>query len=457
MRASLASLSLALLLAACGKTTSLTDAPTGDGNGVDAASLIDADAHGPVTVTVYATDGTMTPVKDVPVVFVEPNGTIEATVPTDVNGVARANVLPGASVTAAYPTDANNHHQLETVLGVKPGDAIAIGPLGSPPHTNPTGNYNANVHDYPGSTQYTLYGPCDSVTQAAAGSGALTVMGLNIYDDCKQSTMDLLVVANDGSGDTASVEQNGVTYGSDGTTDMGSGWQPMQTVTATYTNVPISDVVSLGFYDRAPDYNGYGRSSYVATTTATTTTSVPVPGTAHALIETQLYPDTQGRQQVFETVDGTATTYDLDVSTQLLQWLGVPTLDAANGKITVTLTGTSTLTPDVYDTLVDYDRVIATVPHSFEWEVFTATPGDVTLPPLPSSLADDVPLATDNVSYTQGTIFDADAVTSYDQIRGELFHGFDAYQQGRGATGRLRISENNLNVGFTGHLRRARH
>jgi hypothetical protein len=450
-RAMRAYLGLAFALAACGKTTNLTDAGHGDGNGADSGSLVDADLRGPVTVTVYATDGTTTPVENAQVVFVEPNGSIEATVPTNAQGVATANVLAGASVTAVYPTDPDFHHQLETVLGVKPGDAIAIGPIGDPPHGAPTGTFTMNVPDN-GAASYAVYGPCGGLTQSAAGSGSPTAVPIDLYDDCKQSTMDVIAIANGGSGAFAWVEKNGVAYTNGGSDTMGSGWQPFHTVTATYTDVPVSDVVSISLIDSAPDTFGYLRSSYVPTTTATTTTSVQTVGAAHALITTQLSNDGQGRQDIYEVVDGTKTDYGLDVGASLLPWLDVPQLDVAGGKITVAQSGTSTLTPDLYDTFVDYQRTGTTTTVSFEWEILGPTPGDMAFPPLPASLSENVPLATDTVTFAWGMILDADAITSYDQIRGSLFQGLEAYFQGRGTTGQLRTSSGQTNLGFTSLL-----
>ena len=57
-------------------------------------------------------------------------------------------------------------------------------------------------------------------------------------------------------------------------------------------------------------------------------------------------------------------------------------------------------------------------------------------------LRGDKPLyfATDLTNFTSAALLESNLVTSYDQIRGDLWGGFDAYLQGRGVPGRLRIS-----------------
>src|SRR4029077_8100117 len=81
---------------------------------------------GTVRVTVLDPSGTGAPAVGANVVFLDPDGMLVKRVATDTSGKANADVLPGASVTSIALIN-TTQYQLQTVLGVKPGDDLVLG------------------------------------------------------------------------------------------------------------------------------------------------------------------------------------------------------------------------------------------------------------------------------------------------------------------------------------------
>jgi hypothetical protein len=467
-RAMRRSLILVLALAACGKVSTLTDAPVGSGSGADAMTggpdappAIDADLHGPITVIVNDTNAPATPLAGVPVVFVNPDGSVVAEPLTDANGKATATVLPGASVTAVYGGGTLSV-QLETVRAVAPGDTIVIGPL-SGAGGNPSGTFTATVPDYAGSVFYDVYGPCGSNTANAVGSGAPTPVTLSMQDNCQQTTMDLVAIAkNSDKTPDAWVEAKNVAYTDGGNATMGSGWQPFQTLSLSFSNVAASSTSSIYIMNMAPDANGYQVATYGSTGTEPQTATLQVPGTATALVETDFTHNSGGgQQQMYDVVDGTKTTYAVDLSTALLPYINFPTLDPASGAVTVP---GATTAGDILDVNVQFSRVINTQSTNFYWEIWTPPTGSFTLPAMPADLATDYPATGDGVGQGTASLYAADAITDWAQVRGHLFGALDAYYLGRTGLGRF-IWSYPTGVGFAptprsgglrGHQRAAR-
>ncbi|HTJ46978.1 MAG TPA: Ig-like domain-containing protein [Kofleriaceae bacterium] len=444
---------LVCLVAACGKVEHLADAPlAGDGKGADANTGPDADAHGPVTVTVYDQynlQDVATPTPDIPVVFIEADGTVTANVTTGADGTATANVLAGASVTVIYGSGTSDR-RLETITGVKPGDNLTVGPMGYPSREKTSAAYTANVPErFSIDALYEVYGPCGSSSSNLAGSGAPTPVNLAFYKDCEADPMNLLAIAynNDRIAD-GYIEQTGVAEGA-GSGDMPNNWQPFATTTSTFTNIPTADVTSISMDKLAPDIYGWDQNGYTFDGNTTQTITFSAPLTASALMLTRFNGDNGREQRLYEIVDGTKTDYGADVTATLLPWLSIPGLDRANHTITVTVTGTGS--GDVFDAEVDYYRTDANQnTTSIAWQIFGPTAGDLVMPPLPAALADNLPQSNDVVQYSFADLVEADGVASYDDLRGDLFGALAAYQRGRGAIGsKVRISHSNMLVGFT--------
>ena len=89
---------------------------------------------------------------------------------------------------------------------------------------------------------------------------------------------------------------------------------------------------------------------------------------------------------------------------------------------------------------MSYSRIANSQVLTYQWTVFGPSPTDFTLPRLPLDLVDTAPRAGDQVmSYAD--LYDADAVTGYDQVREHLFATLDSYRIGRApSAGRFRES-----------------
>ena len=445
---------LVLAVGACGKTNSLADAPGADSNRTDAANTIDADAHGPVTVITMNPDGTSGPLMGVPVVFQEPNGDLAAEVMTDATGKASADVLPGASVTAVYVIS-DTQHSLQTITGVKPNDMITIGGVYD---NTADGSFTVNVIDVVGTQEYDVYGPCGMgsfvpVSGSGSGSGLWSPDGVVATDPvtipvlkgCEESMMDLVAVRVVGGETTDYAELADVPYVATGSVTQTAAWTPVANETFAYSNVPV-DVTSLGVEPNVPDYWGYyvDVTAPISGTTASTAAIMPLAKTGEVI--TTIDGTHNGEQQVIDVVDGTATAYTLDIGASLLPWIDAPTLDLTTGTITTPSTGSGG-PGDAFEASVEFQRAAASGSGSgsattttYDWRVWAASVGDLTLPTLPTDLADNDPLATDVAGPTSSLVFDLDLATGYDAVRPYLstvqFHYFNDH----GLAGKLRTS-----------------
>jgi hypothetical protein len=443
---------LVVAVSACGKVHNLTDAGNGSGSGADSSTQIDApgpdaDPHGPITVLVNQQSGPATPQPGVPVVFVNPGGTIVAEMPTGSDGKATATVLPGATVTAVYDAGTANV-RLETVRDVAPGDTIVIGPTSAGGSGGGSGTFTVNVADDPaGGLFYEVFGPCGSSTGTSPGSGAPTPVSLFMSDGCKLDTMDLIAIAR--NSDKTAIgwqEKKGVPYVTSGSTDMNGAWQPLQSVTASYTNPPAT-LGQINVTESVPDMNGLQASGYAAGTDTRTITFNNMPTPSTVFFETNFYNTQQGgQQQMYEVADGTKTTYSVDLATALLPWVPFPTFDPGTATITASAGG-----GDVLNVQVQFSRTINSALVTFTWDVWSPPADSITLPPMPTDLAQCTPVAGDSVNNASTNLYGADAITSWAQIRGQLFGAFDAYYAGRStiANGRF-VWSYPTGLGFTG-------
>src|SRR5262249_23596659 len=134
------------------------DAGDDDASSID-ASVPSIDAAEPVvTVTVLAADGSGVPSPNVPVVFLEADGSLTKETVTDAEGKAQAKVKDGAGAPAISDV-ADTDHRLETILGVKPGDTLTIGNFYN---GTAAGTFTVSFLEGPPgtTTAYAAYGPC---------------------------------------------------------------------------------------------------------------------------------------------------------------------------------------------------------------------------------------------------------------------------------------------------------
>jgi hypothetical protein len=431
----LSSLALSALLiapAACGHVVTLADAPP---------ATIDGTSRGTVKVTVLDPNGGGIPTSGVQVVFIDPDGTQAARVPTDTNGHAQAEVLPGASVTAVWPAS-QELFTLESVLGVKPGDDIRLTFFSLHQDSTEAGTFTVNLMP-PGSGTYAydVYGPCGETT---SNTPAVT---MTIFEYCKTDTMELLAEARDVNGGVVgTVDMTGVAFIKGGSVTMPKTWTSNQTFNASYTNV-TPEVSDIQFKRYVPP-NSHGYQSTLQKPTAGATTlflSAPGPAGGTASIETRLDNPTGAYQLVHQSIPGNGFSYGFDVGGNLLPWLGAVSLDTATGIATVPVQGTAAV--DGFGLVLSYERTTpgidaAGTKTGFQWLLWGAAPGNVTLPHMPPEVGPVNPMAGDvPSSFVIAIAAESDQISGYDAIRNDPFAALNAIFEGTApGTGRLTYS-----------------
>jgi hypothetical protein len=151
-----------VIIAACGRPSngSASDASVGDADRLDSMS---ADASGdaalftPIQVTVYDENNPGHLAAGVRVVFVAPDLTAQ-TVWTDTNGVAHASSPPGTSITAVQTVTVTSTVAFSTVMGLQPGDSVAVGPRS--PTLQPGPIVVIHIPTAPNGMFYSFYSSC---------------------------------------------------------------------------------------------------------------------------------------------------------------------------------------------------------------------------------------------------------------------------------------------------------
>jgi hypothetical protein len=390
---------LLVLLAACGKVSSLVDGSSPDGNS--------ADANVNVTVTVLDPQSGA-PVSGVPVVFTDTSGATLGHPTTATSGKVTLAMPGGGTITAVLPNGATEF-DMQTVLGVKPGDAIT---LNIPPQDQSTTTYTVAFSAYGPATQYYVYGPCGG-QQTTSTSTTLT-----IYAYCQIPAMDIIAVAYDANfNPLAYVERSAIAYSAGGSTTLPTSWQGLAGFTATATNLP-TEVTSANVARYWPDEYGYGTSAAATITSTTGSASLSGPTSLMAVVETSVRSSTGLLQRLRQRNPGTSTAYNLDVGNNLLAWVDRPTLDVTTGKITTAVTGTSHGAPDLFAVFVSYGRSVGGVNTTYAWTVYAPDTMDITLPTLPPEVGDVGPKTGDSPSiYSNAALVDYDSVQGYDVAR----------------------------------------
>jgi hypothetical protein len=363
-------------------------------------------------------------------VFTDAGGSTLGHPTTDSSGKASLAMPAGGSITAVLP-NGTNAYEMQTVLGVKGGDAIT---LNMPPTDNTTANFTVSLAAYGGADHYYVYGPYgQQFTQTTS-----TTLMFSAY--CEVPQMDLLAVAYDAAGNAlAYVEKSGVAYSAGGSASLGTNWQGFSNFTATATNLG-SDVTSAFVSRYWPDENGYqaGNSATIGGTSASVTLTGPTSATA--VVETTL-GNGASVQRIRQRNAGTSTAYNLDVGNNLLAWVSMPTLDPATGIVTTPVTGTSHGNVDIFAVNVRYGRTVGSTSTSYFWTVYAPDAGTITLPTLPPEVGDVGPKTGDSAGFgNSAQLADYDTIAGYDQARLNPTAAIDEYfgDSGRGpATARF--------------------
>jgi hypothetical protein len=421
---------------ACGSVKDvghLPDAPPAPDAGIDAVT------RGTVRVTALDPSGTGAPAVGANVVFLDPDGTLVKRVATDTSGKAQADVLPGGNVTSIVLV--NTQYVLMTVLGVKPGDDLVLGNKST--DSSVAGTFTVTYPAFNGATSYIVASPCNATSfPAPATGGPPAPAQLTIFNSCKLDKMEIVVVPQGGNGPLTSISKTAVPFAPGGSTTITGNYQGLRNFTASYTNTnPI--ITGLDMTRAIPDAFGFEDFQSMASPKPTVALSVTGPQGSGGQILSQVATATGSAQFVRQTIAGTAATYGLDVGATLLPWLASPTYDAASGTLRVPTdtTGTSTAKPDLFRLVASYRRTDANnVTTTFSWVLFGPDATDIVLPTLPAELGSISPTATDTVTVTSAMMFDADSVTSYDQIRSDVNQAFNLYTSARPSATTVRAS-----------------
>jgi hypothetical protein len=408
-RTSLASC-LLLGLAACGKVQTATpDASVGPS--VDANTTPDASVVGTVTVTVLDTKGSGTPVVNAPVVFLNADGSLVSDTHSDGNGVASAEMLAGGSVSTVVPNGTD--FQVLTSLGVVPGDHIL---LGSAARDNAsTGMFTVtNIPTVSSGYTATVYGPCGN-TRVAAGA---TTASMNIYNYCKDSSTDLLIVEASGT-TTYSILRPGIIFRGGGTESLaGSTWVFDSPMTASVTNLP-GDLTAGQMARRTSASNGYDSATDLPVGQMSAALSVSSPQATSAYMILSMSKTQAASVQQVEKIAGQSHSYGVDASA-LLPWIAAVAADLTTGKITWTQA-----VPGGGDIMaVELQYVRGTT--RYDWIVFGAPDQtSLTLPTLPSDVGGVNPTGTDTAKGANVYRVDLASVTGYAALREHPFAPFN--------------------------------
>lgn len=269
---------------------------------------------------------------------------------------------------------------------------------------------------YGGATSYDVHTPCGPVDVGTSTSPTLT---LNVA--CATSPMDITVFAKTSSTVEAAYAQvTGAAFSPGGTIAITDTFHAVSTLTASYTNTTtrVTDI-------ELERYSPYVRGLAQATTAGTVsggmlmlTASVGTP--PNAWIHTQIDCDDvsssdcissgtgAASQTITQKVDGTQTSYALDLGANLLPWVNA-SYDPPTTTLQITVTGTGTY--DLYEANLRYVRGGTFI---YTWRVFGPLAQPITFPALPSTLPGDPTIRpTDTQSAYQVYLCETDAVNGY--------------------------------------------
>ncbi|HET9621441.1 MAG TPA: hypothetical protein VFP84_08755 [Kofleriaceae bacterium] len=428
-----------LCCAACGKVGSssgqLPDAAAGGAG--------DEQTRGTVHVTVLDPAGTGNPASNADVVFVDPGGAVHR-VKTDLAGKASAEVAIGASLTTVVMTAGGNgpQYQLYTVLDTRPDDDITLGMKSA--DTTTLGTFSISFPALANAAFYSVSSPCGSLSVQAT-AGAAPSAGLPMLAECKQDTMELVIVARDGNGaPLGSIDVPDVKVKINGTFAVSGPYQGLVSLNASYANVnPVITKLQVARF--LPDENGVVDAALASSINPTTVLGVTGGAAAKAHILTTAGKSLTTTQLIHQDVPGNTVTYGFDLSTKLLPWLALPTYDVDAHKIIVPIdtTGTSHDATDLFQTGIRYSRTDANnTTAAFAWTVYGASIADVTLPALPDDLAALLPIGSDSLGTSGAVAFDAASVPGYDTVRQAPTAAIFNYTGGRLADPNVRITRN---------------
>jgi hypothetical protein len=374
-------------------------------------------------------------------VFTDVDGTPTDTT-IDASGAASADVFPGASVTVVCARTSGNYSVVH-VQDVEPGDTIALdadaffnGALTA--DQTAAGTFKVSFPAASGATSYTVYYPCGNVVSSQTNN-----VQLPMKTGCVISPMDLVVVAGNNSGPTQWTEANNVAFANNGSVTVTDTWHALVQASATYTNGPAfcADTTSpdypcdLRMSRYVPDLQGWRPAPAPTVSGATGTLMTTGPGAASAIVQTTLGTNGPEYQTFTDVVDGTQTSYALDIVAKQLPWMcqkqaQCPVFSGPDATLSIPVSGTG-----AYD-LFEADVTFARGQQIFVWRIFGPTAGNFTFPLLPTSVSVVQPVSNDHQSATHARICESDALSGWSNARQAPFESLATCLQSTDPTAR---------------------
>jgi hypothetical protein len=411
-------IALTLALAAgCGKVKL-----PGGGEGPDTdAGPPDATAIGPVTVTVLSFDGLRTPVEGMDVGFFAPDGSHDATVATDADGVASSDLESGGAIvvfqTPPPALGGGGSAVAYAVLAVEPGDHIVVG---GDPFLGGEAPVMMTV-TLPAVTGAIVY---EVDTSCGNFSNGTRVVTLSFAAGCDPDTFSFLATASGDAGRVYLREEDAPVIGGGNYDAMGS-WQMMPTRPFLFTGIPPeADNLNVGvFAVRAGEDQlnvSLGRDGATVSEEMITLRPERVPGYDETLVWTEVRPDQQALG-AFDIVRwlGPDEDTDLDLGAAMLPWMSPVTYQSATRSLDWHLIGDQ-----------DHDATYLTLIAGINGETFLETtwfimapPGieQIVLPTLPAAKSGYF-LPDPEFVNAYGQIVESSQVDGYDGARAV---GFD--------------------------------
>lgn len=257
-----------------------------------------------------------------------------------------------------------------------------------------------------GATSYVVYTSCGTTDV-----GNTTTPQLTLRIGCAGATTDIAVVAK---GATKYLQQAAVP--TTGTTTITDTWHALATLNATLTNpTPLVTDVELDRFVPYARGTAVAAASGIANTSTMLTLATPLA--PRAVMQTHFRcpdgdtclstPTGTAQQTNTQIVDGTQTSFALDIGANLLPWV-TARYDPPTTTLNMTLDGTAAI--DLYEAHLRYSRgqVIYT------WRVFGAVPQTFKFPTLPSDFPGDPTVRPTDAQGIYGVILcETDALTGY--------------------------------------------
>jgi hypothetical protein len=398
---------------ACGDDGAVPVDAGDDGQVTDDAPIDAPPTTGQVTVTIND-DGAG--VEGIDVYFQNPDGSLVAKVATSASGVASATVDTGAWVTVVDPYSSSGplptvgapSHTVKTWAGVEPGDRLVMErsngeevPAATVTVTVPAINNLDNAEVYSTCGEDLVIGESDTITLWGCGG-----------------TADMIVIAYDGEDQPLGYfYKAGVAITDGGTVNLSTEtYAAVPDATFTFSNFP-AEFSGLNWENGLVSSRGglFSLEGGVELSAGGATVEVERPlATPTMSFLTMQHANAQAFHVQFSW-QATAATHPFDATNKVLpSYTAAPTYDAATREVSWTSTGSNQPDATILELYASRDAL------SWSWEVVAPYDGtEVTLPALPTDIAQYVPLATDNVGFEQ--LGAARLPGGYDAIRPIFF------------------------------------